>query len=312
MHEIIRTVDLTKDYGSLRAVDHLNLSVRQGEILGFLGLNGAGKTTTLRMLLGMISPTAGSCYLQGQKVTPGNIGIWNDVGYLVETAHSYPDLTVRENLELVRKLRDMEDKGSVDWIIEKLKLGDYASVKSKNLSLGNAQRLGIAKALIHKPKILLLDEPTNGLDPAGIIEIRLLLLDLAKNLGVTMIISSHKLEEISRLATNIAIIHHGKLIKSIASKELESHLNKTLLVNGESIRGIKETLSKAGFNVSSQSESGKGAELPLRIVDEEAINNPQNIATILVNSGHPPTLLKIEEEDLEAYFMRIIHEQGGE
>ncbi|HHY14286.1 MAG TPA: ABC transporter ATP-binding protein, partial [Thermoanaerobacterales bacterium] len=180
MVEIIKTINLTKKYGGTLAVDNVNLSVKKGEIFGFLGLNGAGKTTTIRMLLGLISPTFGKCYLKGKMIKPGNIDIWHDVGYIVETPHSYPELTVRENLEIVRKLRGIKDKNSVDWIISKLKLDKNASKKVANLSLGNAQRLGIAKAIIHKPKILILDEPTNGLDPAGIVEVRQLLLDLAK------------------------------------------------------------------------------------------------------------------------------------
>ena len=175
MVEIIKTENLTKVYGKLPAVDSVSLSVKQGEIFGFLGLNGAGKTTTIRMLLGMIKPSSGACYLKGKKVNPGNLEIWKDVGYIVETPHSYPELTVKDNLEIFRLLRGIEDKNTVDWIIENLRLGRYASKKVKHLSLGNAQRLGIAKALIHKPEILILDEPTNGLDPAGVVEVRELL-----------------------------------------------------------------------------------------------------------------------------------------
>lgn len=312
MKEVIKTSNLTKDYGSLRAVDNLNLSVKQGEIYGFLGLNGAGKTTTIRMLLGMISPTSGECYLLGKKVSAGSTNIWNDVGYLVETAYSYPDLTVRENLDIVRRLREIEDKSCVDWIIEKLKLQDYAAVKGKYLSLGNAQRLGIAKAIIHKPKILLLDEPTNGLDPAGIVEIRSLLLDLARNSGVSMIISSHKLEEIAKLATNIAIIHHGKLIKNIATSELENHLKKSLLLDGRDRSAMKTILAEAGYQVEMENKVATSSIRPLKVLGEDATNNPDKIATLLVNSNQPPTLLKIDQEDLETYFMRIVNEVGGE
>ncbi|MBZ2174342.1 ABC transporter ATP-binding protein [Schnuerera sp. xch1] len=141
-------------------------------------------------VIGMISPTSGRCYLKGQKVNPGNIDIWRNVGYIVETPYSYPELTVRENLEIVRKLRNIEDKRCVNWIIKKLKLEEHAFKKAKHLSLGNVQRLGIAKVLIHKPKILILDEPINGLDPAGIVKVRQMLLDLAKNSGVTIFVSS--------------------------------------------------------------------------------------------------------------------------
>lgn len=311
MIEVINTTNLTKTYGEIHAVENLNLSVKQGEIFGFLGLNGAGKTTTIRMLLGMIAPTSGQCYLQGQKVSAGNINTWCDVGYIVETPYSYPELTVRENLEIVRKLRGIEDKTCVNWIIKKLKLEDYESKKVKHLSLGNAQRLGIAKAIIHKPKILILDEPTNGLDPAGIVEVRQLLMDLAKNSGVTVLVSSHKLDEISRIATNIAIIHDGKLIKEIDGEQLDNQLKKSLLLDGRDRIAMKSILSKAGYEVYIKDENSTDEFLPLQIENEDAVNNPEKIATLLVNAGLPPTLLKVEKKDLEMYFLRSIEEIGG-
>jgi len=193
--EVIRTHNLSKHYGKVKAVDGISLNVRKGEIYGFLGLNGAGKTTTIRMLLGMIHPTTGESYLNGEKVNARMHNLWNHVGYLVEIPYSYPQLTVRENLEIVRRLRFLPDSRAVDSVIEKLQLGPYHNRKAKNLSLGNAQRLGLAKALIHNPDILILDEPANGLDPAGIVEIRELLRDLAFNKGVTIFISSHILGE---------------------------------------------------------------------------------------------------------------------
>ncbi len=312
MSEIINTTNLTKTYGKIRVVDNVNLSVKQGEIFGFLGLNGAGKTTTIRMLLGMITPTSGQCYLQGQKVSAGNINTWCDVGYIVETPYSYPELTVRENLEIVRKLRGIKDKSCVNWIIKKLKLEDYASKKAKYLSLGNAQRLGIAKAIIHKPKILILDEPTNGLDPAGIVEVRQLLMDLAKNSGVTVLVSSHKLDEISRIATNIAIIHDGKLIREIDGEQLENQLKKSLILDGRNRIAMKSILSKAGYKVYAQDRSLTEECFHLQIHSENAVNNPEKIATLLVNAGHPPTLLKVEKEDLEMYFLRTVKEIGGD
>lgn len=311
MIEIISTTNLTKTYGETHAVDNVNLSVKQGEIFGFLGLNGAGKTTTIRMLLGMIAPTSGQCYLQGQKVSAGNINTWGDVGYIVETPYSYPELTVRENLEIVRRLRGIQDKSCVSWIIKKLKLEEYASKKAKHLSLGNVQRLGIAKAIIHKPNILILDEPTNGLDPAGIVEVRQLLMDLAKKSGVTILVSSHKLDEISKIATNIAIIHDGNLIKEIDGKQLENQLKKLLILDGKERSAMKSILSKAGYKVYAQDRSLSEEFLPMQIQNEDAVNNPDKIAKLLVNAGYPPTLLKVEKEDLEMYFLRTIKEIGG-
>ena len=196
--------------------------------------------------------------------------------------------------------------------IKKLRLEDYASKKAKHLSLGNAQRLGIAKAIIHKPKILILDEPTNGLDPAGIVEIRQLIIDLAANSGVTVLVSSHKLDEISRITTNIGIIHVGKLIKEIDGKQLESQLKKSLTLDGKDRIAMKSILAKAGYKVYAQDRSLTEGFSPLQVKNEDAVSNPGKIAALLVNSGHPPTLLKVEKEDLEMYFLRTIKENKGD
>lgn len=303
MGQVIVTENLSKFYGEVRAVEDLNLSIGRGEIYGFLGLNGAGKTTTIKMLLGLVSTSRGRCYLEGQQVDKGNPGIWNKLGYIVETPYSYPELTVKENLQILARLRGLEDKGRIHWIIEKLKLGEYKNRKAKELSMGNAQRLGIAKALIHRPRILLLDEPTNGLDPAGIVEVRNLLLKLAQEQAVTILISSHKLDEISRLASRIGIIHKGSLIRETDGREIKKDLKSWLLVDGRDKKGMKKTLTQAGYKVEYQDQAG-----PLKIYDREAIEFPERIATLLVKSKHPPSLLKLEEEDLEGYFLRTIRE----
>lgn len=259
----------------------------------------------------MVKPTSGQCYLQGQLVGRSSLDIWNDVGYIVETPYSYPELTVRENLEIVRRLRGIEDRARIDWIINKLKLMDHKFKKVKHLSQGNLQRLGLAKALIHKPKILLLDEPTNGLDPAAIVEVRQLLRDLVKDEGVTILISSHKLNEISKIATNIGIIHRGQLIKKIGGKEIARQLKSWLTLDGNDIGGMKSILIKAGYKPSVKKEDLVGNHGLLHIHDNGAVNAPDKIANLLVNSGYPPTLLKVEREDLEMYFLRILEECGG-
>jgi ABC-2 type transport system ATP-binding protein len=305
MEAVIHTENLAKHYGKLKAVNRVSINVSKGEIYGFLGLNGAGKTTTIRMLLGLIGPTAGGAYLNGVRVSPGNPEMWKDVGYLVEVPYSYPDLTVRENLEIIRRLRLISDPGSADRIIEKLKLGQYRDVLSKNLSLGNAQRLGLAKALIHEPSILLLDEPANGLDPEGIVEIRELLVDQALNNGVTVFISSHILGEISKLATRIGIIHEGQLLHESSVQDMETLRKHCLQVRANDLAGAAETLKKYGY-VLSVSDEGI-----LEVSGTEAISNPDKVATILVNSGCPPTLLNVEEEDLETFFLRMIRMKGG-
>src|SRR3990172_8418694 len=209
MNLIIETENLGKRYGDVRAVEHLSLRVAEGEIYAFLGLNGAGKTTTIRMLLGMIKPTTGYAKVLQTRVRLGNREPWESVGYLVEIPHAYPELTVYENLEVARRLHPGTPREAVGRIIERMGLAAYAGRRTGNLSQGNAQRLGVAKALLHNPKLLLLDEPANGLDPAGIVEVRELLLELTREQGVTVFMSSHILAEVSRLARRIGIIHKG-------------------------------------------------------------------------------------------------------
>jgi len=300
MEDVIKTKNLTKHFGNVHAVESVSLKVRKSEIYGFLGLNGAGKTTTIRMFLGMLHPTAGSAFLFGEKVSAGSCNLWGRVGYLVENPSSYPDLTVWENLEIIRRLRRMPDKKAVESVINKMQLTSYRDIKAKNLSSGNAQRLGLAKAFLHHPDILILDEPANGLDPAGIVEIRELFSDLAFNHGVTIFISSHILGEISKFATRIGIIHEGRLIQELDADQLEHLLDKRLIVNARDKAAVKSKLINDGYSVN-LSKNGN-----LEVTGKEVINHPEHIASILVHAGLPPTLLKVEEEDLESYFLRTI------
>ena len=297
---MIRTENISKTFSDVHAVSDLSLNVRDGEIYGFLGLNGAGKTTTIRMLLGMIKPSSGSAFILGRKITTNDIALLKRIGSLVEIPYAYPDLTIRENLELFRRLRFLPKSGTVETIVAKLHLEPYVNRKAKNLSHGNKQRLGLAKALMHNPDILILDEPTNGLDPAGIFEIREMLVDLAQNHGVTIFISSHILGEVSRFATRIGIIHHGRLVKEFDSGELKALCKKRVLIDTANNDRANEILVQSGYN------PVKRRELQLEVYDEKAISNPASIAQMLVNENCPPVLLKVEEEDLESYFLRTI------
>jgi ABC-2 type transport system ATP-binding protein len=224
----IETEDLGKRYGDVRAVEHLSLRVAEGEIYAFLGLNGAGKTTTIRMLLGMIKPTTGYANVLQTRVRLGSREPWASVGYMVEVPHSYPELTVLENLEVARRLHPGTPDEAVGRIIEQMGLSAFVDRRTGNLSHGNAQRRGLAKALLHKPRLLLLDEPTNGLDPAGIVDIRELLLELTREQGVTVFMSSHILAEVSRLARRIGIIHEGRLLQELNIDELERNRMRRL------------------------------------------------------------------------------------
>jgi ABC-2 type transport system ATP-binding protein len=300
MNTVIRTEKLTKKYKDVLAVSEISLNVSKGEIYGFLGLNGAGKTTTIRMLLGMISPNKGEAFINKQRVHAGNTELWKKIGYLVEIPYSYPNLTVQENLEIIRRLRFIKDKNAVASVMDKLKLTEYANRKARNLSLGNAQRLGVAKALIHNPDILILDEPANGFDPAGICEIREMLRDLAKNHDVTIFISSHILAEISRLATRIGIIHKGVLIQELNTQQLEQLCQKRLKINTRNNNQALLVLKKNGITVKKTNDE------MLEILNDEMINNPEFVSTLLVNNKVPPSMLNVIEEDLESYFLRTI------
>jgi ABC-2 type transport system ATP-binding protein len=291
---------LSKQYGPVSAVDGVDLHVDAGEIYALLGLNGAGKTTTIRMLLGMIRPTGGSAQLLGTPVGPAQRDLWARVGYLVETPAAYPQLTVRENLEVVRRLRKLTDQHAVDEVIELLRLGPYAARRAGTLSLGNAQRLGLAKALIHKPPLLILDEPANGLDPAGVVEIRTLLLELADTHGTTVFLSSHILTEVARLATRIGILHEGRLLQEIDTDDLAHRVRPRLAVSARDSDAARAALAGAGFETE---PAGEGA---LVVRDERAIRCPDEVATILVGAGCPPTRLAVEVEDLESYFLRLV------
>src|SRR3972149_3639884 len=221
MEFAIESDRLSKYFGDVHAVDSVDLRVKPGEVYGFLGLNGAGKTTTIRALLGMICPSEGNVKVLGQAVGPHGRGPWRRGGRMVGPPPAYPELTVRENLEIARRLQGLIDQGATARAIERLGLASYADRKAGTLSTGNLHRLGLARALLHGPELLILDEPANGLDPAGVVEIRELLRDLARYHGVTVFMSSHILTEVDRLATRIGIIHKGRLIKELDADKVE-------------------------------------------------------------------------------------------
>jgi ABC-2 type transport system ATP-binding protein len=297
MEFAIETNGLSKFYGDVRAVNKVDLRVKRGEIYGFLGLNGAGKTTTIRALLGMIRPSEGKIRVLDQPLGADGRGPWSRVGHLVESPAAYPELTVRENLEAARRLHGIQNPKAVDEAMEKLSITNYAERKAGTLSSGNFQRLGLARALLHKPELLILDEPSNALDPAGIVEIRELLAGLAREHGTTIFMSSHILTEVDLLADRIGIIHKGRLIEELDAARLEDIRAKQLVIGTRDISKAREAL--ANFKVSVL-ENGQ-----IGIKDSRAIEAPDKIATLLVNAGAAPTHLAIEQENLEEYFLRL-------
>lgn len=255
---------LSKAFGSTQAVDNLTLTVGRGEIYGFLGRNGAGKTTTIRMLLGMIQPDAGSITLLGTPVNRDR-GPWSRVGSLVETAVAWPDLSVWANLRTLADLHGLSSP-SIDEVMNLLSLTTLADRPARHLSLGNLQRLGLAMALLPAPEVLLLDEPVNGLDPAGVVEVREILLGLARDKGTTVFVSSHMLDEVARTCTRIGILHEGRLVKEVATADLDSLVSRRLVVETPDPEAARRALEAAGI---------------------------------------PLTRVAVEAEDLEDYFLRL-------
>jgi ABC-2 type transport system ATP-binding protein len=239
----------------------------------------------------------------GQAVGPNGRGPWRHIGHLVERPVAYPELTVRENLDIARRLQGISDTSATVRVIERLGLAAYADRKAGILSTGNLQRLGLARALLHEPELLILDEPANGLDPAGVVEIRELVASLAREKGVTVFMSSHILTEVDRLATRIGIIHKGRLIEELEAEKLEALRSHRLEIKTRNLKAAQSALAKAGFAV-------KINESMIVVTDARAIKAPEEVATLLVNAGTPPTRLAVEQENLEDYFLRLTGEKA--
>ena len=220
---IIETHDLCKQYGNALRVAHLDLNVPEGSIYGFLGPNGAGKSTTLKMILGLVQPTAGSIRVLGKQINRTNrLAVLRQVGSLIESPSYYGHLTGEENLRIVQTLRGVPEK-SIREVLQIVRLDDQRGKKVAHYSLGMKQRLGLAAALLGYPRLLILDEPTNGLDPAGIQEMRELIRSLPGRFGMTVVVSSHLLSEIDQMADHVAIIREGELVFQDSLEVLHGH-----------------------------------------------------------------------------------------
>jgi ABC-2 type transport system ATP-binding protein len=293
---------LHKHYRNVRAVDGIDLEVTRGEIYGFLGRNGAGKTTTIRMLMGLIRPTAGTVEVLGTPVVRGEQSVFARVGSLVEAASAYPNLTVRENLEIQRSLTKSPRKAASE-AIDLLHLGEYRDRRAGHLSQGNRQRLSLARALLHNPELLVLDEPINGLDPAGIVEIRDLLRSLADERGVTVFLSSHILAEVAHLADRIGIVHRGRLLEDLDREGLAARSREYLdVVVSRPDRAVSLLSERLGIEQVERTADGG-----LHVID--GLERSADVARVLVEDGLDLTHLCLAREDLESHFMRLT---GGE
>lgn len=253
MKEIIfETTNLTKKYSNTLALDNVSISIKQGEIYGFIGENGAGKTTLLRILTGLAKPTSGEITLfeKGGRLLDEQR---SRIGCMIESPTVYMNMTAYQNLEIQRQQRGIPGKASIEKALSLVNLMDTGKKKAKDFSLGMRQRLALAIALLGNPEFLVLDEPVNGLDPAGIIELRNLLRQLNREKGITILISSHILTELHQLATNYGIMHKGKLLQQITAGKLDEKCKKHLLLQVDDVaaatRVIEMTLHTSDYVV---------------------------------------------------------------
>ncbi|MFD0710875.1 ABC transporter ATP-binding protein [Paenibacillus sp. GCM10027626] len=299
METVLQTFELTKAYKTHKAVDSVNLTVRKGDIYGFLGQNGAGKTTTIRMIMGLIKPTAGEVELFGKKVTAKDTDHLERIGTIIEFPGFYPNLSVGENLEIHRYLMGMPDRKVVDESLELVGLQNVKTRKFSKLSLGMKQRLGIARALLHKPELLILDEPTNGLDPAGIKEIRRLILDLAETRHNTIMVSSHILSEVQLLAKRIGIIHQGRLVKEVDIEDIDKFNQHYLELKVKNDRKAVYVLEQK-CNIKRYRMVDQGVIRIYEQLEESALLN-----RMLVQDGVEVSEISLRKDSLEDYFLNI-------
>ena len=251
---IIETHDLCKQYGNALRVAHLDLNVPESSVYGFLGPNGAGKSTTLKMILGLVQPTAGSIRVLGKQMNRANrLAVLRQVGSLIESPSYYGHLTGEENLRIVQTLRGVPEK-SIREVLQIVRLDGQRGKKVAHYSLGMKQRLGLAAALLGYPRLLILDEPTNGLDPAGIQEMRELIRSLPGRFGMTVVVSSHLLSEIDQMADHVAIIREGELVFQDSLEVLHGHSRHHLALRTSNNAVARSLL--AGQSVTCREEEG--------------------------------------------------------
>ena len=299
MKDIIKTVGLTKVYKGVPVVVDVDLNVKKGEIYGFIGRNGAGKTTTMRMILNLVKPTSGQVELFGETTTDKNMhNNLRRIGAIIDTPGFYMNLSARENLDIHRLMMDISDKSSIDRELATVGLSEEGNKKVSNYSLGMRQRLGIARALLHKPELLLLDEPINGLDPQGVVEIRELLLKIATE-GTTILVSSHILSEVEKIVTRIGILNKGKLLEEISKENFQIKCKQTTVYKVDFVEKAT-ALIKQYFNIEGLSISGDTISFP---TIEQAGNGKLN--KILVDNEIEIIESKIVRSSLEDYFLEI-------
>ena len=294
---IIETNDLCKQYGNALRVAHLDLDVPEGSVYGFLGPNGAGKSTTLKMILGLVRPTAGDIRVLGKKMDGGNrLAVLRQVGSLIESPSYYGHLTGEENLRIVQTLRGVPEK-NIREVLQIVRLDGQRGKKLAHYSLGMKQRLGLAAALLGYPKLLILDEPTNGLDPAGIQEMRELICSLPERFGMTVVVSSHLLSEIDQMADHVAIIREGELVFQDTLAALHGRSRHHLALRTTNNALAAQVLREKGIG---WTEEGDYLVLPI-LPDEQAAG----LCRALVEGRLGLVRLEERQKSLEDIFLEL-------
>ncbi|MEV5029556.1 ATP-binding cassette domain-containing protein [Paenibacillus sp. LPE1-1-1.1] len=296
---VLRTRDTSKKYGDAYAIQNVSVEIKRGQIYGLIGLNGAGKTTFMRAVCGLVSLTGGELELFGQTGENALRLGRRRIGQSIETPAIYPNMTAEQNLEIQRIMAGVPDKGAVAKTLEIVGLGDTGTKKAKNFSLGMRQRLALAIALIPNPEFLILDEPANGLDPKGIIETRELLRRLARERGLTLLVSSHLLDELAQVATHYGIIDKGRLIKQLSAEELALESRQHIrIVTKDAAKAM--ALLKENFGVT-DCQAVSANELWVR----EQIERTGEMNTLLVHQGIVVESIGVTEQKLEEYFLNL-------
>lgn len=306
MDYILTAEMLSKHYGRFKALDGFSIHVPKGSIYGFVGKNGAGKTTLIRLVCGLQKPTSGSYTLYGaQNTEPGIAKCRRRMGAVVETPSIYLDMSAEENLKEQFRIIGLPSFDDIPRLLHLVGLENTGKKKAKNFSLGMKQRLGIAIALAGNPDFLILDEPVNGLDPQGIIEMRELILKLNREEQITFLISSHILDELSRLATHYGFIDSGRMIREMSAKELDAACRKCIRVQVSDIRALARVLDEMDvrYNIFSDTMADIYAKL-----------NVSELTLALAAQGCDVISMTEREESLESFYVNLIgggkeHEQ---
>lgn len=300
--DLITTNELCKSYNKKLVIDHVNMHIPESSIYGFVGENGSGKTTIMRLLTGLAEPTSGSYELFGLKNSDPRIyEKRKNISAIVETTSLVPTLTAKQNIRYFELYSGIElTEEQRDELLAKVNLHDVEGKKVRNFSLGMRQRLGIALALVSKPKLMFLDEPMNGLDPEGIAELRDLLIELNQKDGITVLISSHILSELEKIATCYGFISHGKILEEITAQELKERCRKSLMVKVDNIEKAEKVIKELGSLDYKVSPNGEIKIYDnLKIKDVMAGLDAAGINLLGINSS---------EESVEEYYLNLIKE----